>query len=113
LAGQTVAAQSVSDQFSMLLDSPEIAAPCDELDAARWTGRKGYGTRALSQSSSEVKGRSTPTRFAGSSEPLRFRVPSGEGATDHESDTATGDDLDANARRRAANFSAEAVEAAG
>lgn len=30
-----------------LLDSPEIAALIEELGALRWTGRKGYGVRAL------------------------------------------------------------------
>jgi hypothetical protein len=30
-----------------LLDSPEVAALVSELDALRWTGRKGYGARAL------------------------------------------------------------------
>jgi hypothetical protein len=32
---------------AVLLDSPEVAALIRELDALRWTGRKGYGVRAL------------------------------------------------------------------
>jgi hypothetical protein len=47
LASRTVAPQSVVGHLRGLLDSPEIAALCDELDALRWTGRKGYGSRAL------------------------------------------------------------------
>jgi len=30
-----------------LLDSPEVSELVSELDALRWTGRKGYGSRAL------------------------------------------------------------------
>lgn len=41
MAGRTVT------QVSELLDSPEIAALIAELDGLRWTGRKGYGARAL------------------------------------------------------------------
>src|SRR5438270_9579627 len=33
--------------LSSILDSPEVARLVDELDALRWTGRKGYGVRAL------------------------------------------------------------------
>jgi Transposase DDE domain len=46
MASQTVARPS-ADSIARLLDSPEIAALCAELDALRWTGRKGYGSRAL------------------------------------------------------------------
>jgi Transposase DDE domain len=47
MVGHKVPRQSVSDSLSDLLDSPEIAALIGELDALRWTGRKGYGARAL------------------------------------------------------------------
>jgi len=47
MASQTVARHSAADTISALLDSPEIVALCVELDALRWTGRKGYGSRAL------------------------------------------------------------------
>jgi IS5 family transposase len=47
LAVQTVTRHSGADTISRLLDSPEIAALCEELETLRWTGRKGYGTRAL------------------------------------------------------------------
>jgi hypothetical protein len=36
-----------AESVSSLLDSPEIAALVAELDDLRWTGRKGYGARAL------------------------------------------------------------------
>ena len=42
-----VAARSIAGDLSGLLDSPEIAALIAELEALRWTGRKGYPTRAL------------------------------------------------------------------
>src|SRR5438132_6499061 len=47
MASQTVARRSVANTLCELLDSPEISALCEELDALRWTGRKGYGARAL------------------------------------------------------------------
>ncbi|HZT85841.1 MAG TPA: transposase [Gaiellaceae bacterium] len=47
MAVRKVTRHSVASQVSALLDSPEIAALCEELDALRWTGRKGYGTRTL------------------------------------------------------------------
>jgi hypothetical protein len=34
-------------QIADLLDSPELADLTADLDALRWTGRKGYGARAL------------------------------------------------------------------
>jgi len=36
-----------SAEIAEILDSPEVAALVAELDALRWTGRKGYGARAL------------------------------------------------------------------
>src|SRR5213595_1304409 len=47
MASQTVTRRSGADTLSQLLDSPEIAALCAELESLRWTGRKGYGSRAL------------------------------------------------------------------
>jgi hypothetical protein len=47
LIGHTVARGSVAALVSELLDSREIADLISELDALRWTGRKGYGSRAL------------------------------------------------------------------
>ena len=41
---QTVAP---SAEIAEILDSPEVASLIAELDALRWTGRKGYGARAL------------------------------------------------------------------
>jgi hypothetical protein len=46
VVGQTVA-PSAAGQVAGILDSPEVAALCGELDALRWTGRKGYGARVL------------------------------------------------------------------
>ncbi len=37
----------LADDIGQLLDSSEIAALISELDALRWTGRKGYGARTL------------------------------------------------------------------
>lgn len=37
-----------SAALAEILDSPEVASLVAELDALRWTGRKGYGARALS-----------------------------------------------------------------
>jgi len=36
-----------SAEIAEILDSPEVSALVAELDALRWTGRKGYGSRAL------------------------------------------------------------------
>ena len=36
-----------STAIAGILDSPEVASLVDELDALRWTGRKGYGARTL------------------------------------------------------------------
>src|SRR5437660_8292477 len=36
-----------AESVAPLLDSPEVAELVAELDALRWTGRKGYGSRAL------------------------------------------------------------------
>ena len=47
LAVQTVPRRSAASELSDLLDSPEVAALIAELDALRWTGRKGYGARAV------------------------------------------------------------------
>lgn len=38
---------SAATEISALLDSPEIVALIAELEALRWTGRKGYSIRAL------------------------------------------------------------------
>jgi hypothetical protein len=47
LAQKTVPATSRASDISRLLESPEIGAFIAELDALRWTGRKGYGPRTL------------------------------------------------------------------
>lgn len=47
MANRTVPRPSAVSQVSQLLDSPEISALCDELDALRWTGRKGYPVRSF------------------------------------------------------------------
>ncbi len=47
MAKTKVPPRSVADQLAGLLESPEIDALISELDALRWTGRKGYGSRAL------------------------------------------------------------------
>jgi Transposase DDE domain len=47
LALRTVARPSAASEIADLLDSPEVANLAAELDALRWTGRKGYGARAL------------------------------------------------------------------
>jgi hypothetical protein len=44
LAVSTVAPSAA---IAEILDSPEVAQLVAELDALRWTGRKGYGARAL------------------------------------------------------------------
>ncbi len=47
LAGSTVPRRSVAADVAAILNSPEVAALVVELDALRWTGRKGYGARAM------------------------------------------------------------------
>lgn len=47
MASRNVARPSGAHTLSELLDSPEIVALCAELESLRWTGRKGYGSRAL------------------------------------------------------------------
>jgi len=47
LAVQTVPRRSVAGLIAELLDSTEIAQLSSEFEALRWTGRKGYGARAL------------------------------------------------------------------
>ena len=47
MASGKVARRAVAAEITALLDSDEIAALIRELDALRWTGRKGYGARAL------------------------------------------------------------------
>ncbi|MGH3013419.1 MAG: transposase [Gaiellaceae bacterium] len=42
-----VARQSVAADLAEVLDSPEVAALVEELDALHWTGRRGFGARAL------------------------------------------------------------------
>jgi IS5 family transposase len=42
-----IARRTAVCDVAALLDSPEVAALIAELDALRWTGRKGFGTRAL------------------------------------------------------------------
>jgi len=47
MAGRKVAGHSVADEIRGLLDSAEIADLIAELEALRWTGRKGYPIRAV------------------------------------------------------------------
>ena len=47
MAVPTVPAHSLASEISDLLDSPEIAALIGDLEALRWTGRKGYPIRSL------------------------------------------------------------------
>lgn len=47
MASGKVARRTAVGDVATLLDSPEVAALIAELDALRWTGRKGYGARAL------------------------------------------------------------------
>ena len=47
MAGSTVTRRSVAFEIATILDSPEVAALIAELDALRWTGRKGYGARTM------------------------------------------------------------------
>jgi hypothetical protein len=47
MATGKVARRTAVGDVAELLDSPEIAALITELEALRWTGRKGFGVRAL------------------------------------------------------------------
>jgi hypothetical protein len=47
MASGKVARRTAVGDVAALLDSPEIQALIVELDALRWTGRKGFGSRAL------------------------------------------------------------------
>ena len=47
LASRKVAGRSAATEISALLDSPEIGELIAELEALRWTGRKGYPIRSL------------------------------------------------------------------
>ena len=47
MATGKVARRTAVGDVVALLDSPEVAALIRELDALRWTGRKGYGARAM------------------------------------------------------------------
>src|SRR5215210_1807422 len=47
MATGKVARRTVVGDVAALLDSPEISALIQELEALRWTGRKGFGTRSL------------------------------------------------------------------
>jgi IS5 family transposase len=47
MASGKVARRAAVSEIGALLDSDEVAALIEEIDALRWTGRKGYGARAL------------------------------------------------------------------
>jgi IS5 family transposase len=47
LAVRTVTRRTVANNLCELLDSPEVAELVSELEALRWTGRKGYPIRSL------------------------------------------------------------------
>lgn len=47
MASGKVARRTVVSDVAALLDSPELSTLIQELEALRWTGRKGYGARAL------------------------------------------------------------------
>src|SRR5437016_4124400 len=47
MATGKVARRTAVGDVAELLDSPEIQALIQELEALRWTGRKGFGARAL------------------------------------------------------------------
>jgi len=47
MATGKVARRTAVGDVAALLDSPEIAALIEAVSALRWTGRKGYGARAL------------------------------------------------------------------
>ena len=42
-----VARRSVAEDLSTILDSPEVSALTDQLQATRWTGRPGYSMRTM------------------------------------------------------------------
>ena len=46
MADRTVTGRSRARTLTKILDSPEITGLIRELDALRWTGRKGYPTRS-------------------------------------------------------------------
>src|SRR5438270_11835928 len=47
MVGQNIPGRSAASDVAALLDSAEIAAFVEALDGLRWTGRRGYGSRAL------------------------------------------------------------------
>src|SRR2546421_9612764 len=47
MASPNVPPRSAARDLAGLLDSPEIVGLIDELEALRWTGRKGYPIRSL------------------------------------------------------------------
>src|SRR5438105_9840755 len=47
MASGKVARRADAGEIAALLDSPEVAALIAELEALRWTGRRGYGPRTL------------------------------------------------------------------
>src|SRR6266542_4366466 len=47
MASGKVARRTAVSDVAELLDSPEIASLIADLDALQWTGRKGFGARAL------------------------------------------------------------------
>lgn len=47
MATGKVARRADAGEIAELLDSPEVSALIEELDALRWTGRRGYGARML------------------------------------------------------------------
>jgi hypothetical protein len=47
IASRKVPRHSAASELSDLLDSPEVSALIAELDGLRWTGQRGYGSRAL------------------------------------------------------------------
>ena len=47
MSDQKVARPAAADQIAGFLDSPEILGLVADLEALRWTGRKGYPTRSL------------------------------------------------------------------
>src|SRR5207248_10635219 len=47
MASGKVARRADAHEISALLESPEVAALIAELEALRWTGRRGYGPRTL------------------------------------------------------------------
>ena len=47
MAGGRVPRRSVASEVSTILSSPEVSRLIDLLDELRWTGRRGYGARAM------------------------------------------------------------------